>query len=373
MSKYWKVSVVLGLIVLMVALTGCGGKPTVSSTSSGDHNEVAATDSGALKPFDMAKLSDLETAAKAEGKLLWYAAMNSKDMGTLAAKFMEKYPEIKVETLGLGMDELPSRIATEIKGGLHNVDLISGSGWPMDQVNRQGALLPFVLPDEITSQLPEGSYNKDGFWASQYVLTFPLSYNSQKLKAEGLAVPTSLEDLTKPEWKGKFAMNPIDYEWYAALKGSLGETKAKSLMEGLAANKPILREGSTLTSELLSSGEFAAAVSVYGFRAEILKQSGKPIEYVNMEPVITLLQPAGVAKNAPHSNAAKLFQLWTFSKETQQFITDKFKRSSGRKDVNNDPKIWDPSKIKYYLNDPSTGKDYVKYRGEYQNYLGIGK
>lgn len=45
----------------------------------------------------------------------------------------------------------------------------------------------------------------DGLWIGESPLPMVIFYNKDLIEKDGLTIPESWEDLTKPEWKGKIA------------------------------------------------------------------------------------------------------------------------------------------------------------------------
>jgi ABC-type Fe3+ transport system substrate-binding protein len=55
----------------------------------------------------------------------------------------------------------------------------------------------------------------------------------------------------------------------------------------------------------------------------LLKEAGQPVEPVYpTEGTPTISGPTAIFAGAPHPNAAKLFQAWLHTRETQQFFVD---------------------------------------------------
>lgn len=376
-SRRW--GLLLLSLVLAFSLAACGGSKETggkasSSGNSGDSKAAAEKGSGEKgeKKVDFEKMSmqDLEAGAKKEGKVVWYGAMVTKELDGISKKFMEKYPQIKVEYINIGADAMPSRVMTEQRGGKFNADIISASGWPMDQVKRAKALEKYVSPE--AKNLEKGAADPEGFWAAHYSLTFPITWNPKKVKELGLQPPKSYEDLTKPEWKGHFAIDRGDYEWYESMIKALGEDKGKKLMEALGKNKPQVREGHTVVLQGVIAGEYAASISAYGYKADQDKKKGEPVDYINPDPTVTQLQPIGIAKNAPHPYAARLLETWLLSAEGEKFVYEKYGRTPTRKDVAGKSDVFDPGRFKHYYSDPASGVNYEKIAKEFNKVFGIG-
>lgn len=311
---------------------------------------------------------DLISAAKKEGAVTWYGTLDTPEMTATAQKFMDKYPGIKVQQLRLTSSQLPTRVLTEQRGGQFNADVVSGDGFQFMQIKLQNGLQKYASPENANYQ--KGFYDPDGYWTNLYLITTVIAWNPDKVKADGLQPPASVNDLTKPEWKGKFAIDSGSYDWYAGIVNSMG-SKGTALMKALAANKPVIRLGHTQIATQMESGEFGATATAYGTTIEVDKGKGKKADFVNPDPVITAVTPVGIARNAPHPNAARLFEDWLVSKEGQQYLVDTTARSSPRKDVKNNPHVYDPGKFHYYVVDPALARDYNKYVSEYKDIFGL--
>jgi iron(III) transport system substrate-binding protein len=122
------------------------------------------------------------------------------------------------------------------------------------------------------------------------------------------ALPTTYQDLLKPEWKGKLAIEAEDFDWFAQVVLGLGEAQGLKLFRDIVATNGIsVRKGHTLLANLVAAGEVPLALTVYGFSAEQIKKKGAPLDWFIIPPLIARPTAAGVAKNAPHPYAAVLF------------------------------------------------------------------
>lgn len=320
------------------------------------------------------EVAAIEKAALAEGKLVWYAAMRSEHLQKLADLFMKTYPGIKVETVHLFSGDMTARVTMEQRGRRYNADFLSSVSYSTSQMKAEGLLVPFKLPASVTADLAPGSYDPEGYWLSQYALTFPVTYNTKRIVADGLKPPTSFEDFTKPEWQGKFAVSTDYYDWYQGMTEFMGHEKAKDLLTRMAANKPVVRGSSDLILQMLTAGEYSATFHVYGYNSYEAKKAGRPIDIVSAPPVVVGLQTGGIAKNAPHPNAAKLLQIFMARADTQQFISSTLGRTSTHTKISNIADVWDPSKVTYQILNPDRQvKSARTFRDEYNKILGIGK
>jgi iron(III) transport system substrate-binding protein len=280
----------------------------------------------------------LVQTAKSEGVVVWYATTNTNDMVLTANQFMKTHPGIKVQTLRLGSSQLPARVATEQRSGTYNADVISGDEFQVKQLIDAGAFQKYEPAD--TKPFIKGTIDPDGYWVNLYLATTVFAWNPQRLKADHLTPPTSVADFAKPQWKGKFGLDTGALNWYLGTVQT--EKNGQDLVKALAGNDPQKTDGHTQTVTQLASGEFDATPTAYGYMADEQKHMGRPIGFSNPTPLLVTLNPIGLAKNAPHPAAAKVFIDWVLSKEGQQFIARRCGKISSRSDVQNNPSIWDP-------------------------------
>jgi iron(III) transport system substrate-binding protein len=291
--------------------------------------------------FAMRLTSRAGAASPAEGTVVWYATMNTRDMQLTAARFMQTHPGIHVETLRAGSSELPARVITEQRGGKYNADVISGDEFQLSQLVLAGALDKYRPAD--ANRFVKGTIDPEGFWVNLYQNTTVIAWNPDRLKADHLRVPASPADFARPEWKGKFGLDSGALNWYI---GTLqADTRGNATIQKIAANAPVKTSGHTATVVQLESGEFDATPTAYGYLSDAEQRAGRPLAFMNPTPLLVTLNPVGLAKNAPHPAVARVFLDWLVSREGQQFIAqDGGGEISSRTDVRNNPRIWNPAK-----------------------------
>lgn len=332
---------VTAFATLGVTLAACGGSgsgtPAASSSTGGSSSASSGSGSPASQP-----ISALLPKAKQEGSLTWYTTFATKDVPKMIAAFNKQYPDIKVNAVRLSADKIPARVETEQKGGQYTADVISGDSPQLAQLIQAGAMQPYDPPD--AAPLPAGLSLPSGYQGVVYAVTTVIAYNPAAVKSAGLQPPTSWQDLTKPQWKGKFSIDPGAVNWYESLVVSMGQSQAQSLLKGLGANNPKLVTSHTLATTQVEAGEPLATATAYGYKvaSEEKKDPGK-IAFVNTNPLPASLTLVDIAKNAPHPAAAELFEDWLVSQQGQQAVVAETDHTSLRSDVTNNSKVWDPS------------------------------
>src|SRR6185503_3560808 len=201
--------------------------------------------------------------AKREGTLTLYTSLAPTESTPLAAAFEKKYG-VKVQLWRGLSEEVVQRTITEARGRRYAVDVIETNGPEMEMIGRERLLASAWSPDRLN--------------------LFVVGYNTAKVKRA--EIPATYEGFADPKWKGRIALEATDSEWMATLIKTTPGGKGMDLMRRLAALQPSLRKGHVLLASLVAAGDV----------------------------------PVGLAKNAPHPNAAQLFSEYVMSPEGQKLF-----------------------------------------------------
>jgi iron(III) transport system substrate-binding protein len=291
--------------------------------------------------------------------------MTAPQMQALAQRFQSRFG-IPVQTLRMESNALPARLLTEARAGTAKADVVDEPGFQIDQLKRQNLLDAYRPPEDAT--LTPGTFDPAGFWSSMFLNTETIAYNPERLKASNLKPPRNWQDLTQPQWRGKFALFNASYEWYAGMLKAFGRDAGTALMRGYAANDPKMITSHQLAENMVEAGEYVAALNAYGYDIARDMARHQPVVLVNPDPTIVESHAIAIAAHAPHPNAARLFERWLLSRETQQWVAadDGLGRISARKDVKNNPLIWN-SHIHFLISDPSESAHYADDQREFNS------
>jgi len=111
---------------------------------------------------------------------------------------------------------------------------------------------------------------------------------------------------------------------------ALGEERGVAIFRKLAAMKPSIRSGHTLMSELVAAGEIDMAIDAHVQGVARLKDKGAPIDWKPLPPAFGQPSSVGVARRAPHPNAALLLADFILSAEGQEIIKSRNRVPSSR-------------------------------------------
>ena len=259
--------------------------------------------------------ADRVERAKREGTLVLYTSLAPTESQPLADAFEKKYG-VKVTLWRALSEEVVQRVITEAKGRRYTVDVVETNGPEMEMIAREKLLAEFSSPH--LADLPAHAIPTHRMWIPDRMNFFVVGYNTAKVnRAE---IPATYEGFTDPKWKGRIGLEATDAEWMATLIKTSPGAQGMDLMRRLSALRPALRKGHVLLASLVAAGEVPVGLAMYNSNIETLKRKGAPIDYVPVQPVVARPQGIGVARNAPHPNAALLFADYVLSPEGQKLF-----------------------------------------------------
>ncbi len=277
-----------------------------------------------------ASMDTLVNAAKREGEVVYYASMNLAEANELIGEFEKRYPFIKVKLQRSGSEKLLTRVMTEFRAKKTFADVIQTVEFSMDLFKRSGVLARYA--PQSNSSYPQ-EFKQDGYWTTVYYNPYVTAFNTRLVPAGEL--PKTYEDLLNPKWKGKLLLEGTKADWFAGMMEIMGQERGLKFMRDLAKQQPSVREGHTLLAQLVAAGEAAIDVNIPAASVERLKERSAPIDWRALGTVPAVMVGSGVAADAPHPNAARLFLEFCLSHDGQKLMQSPG-RMSARSDFGNE-------------------------------------
>lgn len=146
-----------------------------------------------------ADVSDLVTAAQAEGELVVYGSSEEAHVAAVVKQFEQLYG-IKTSYMRLSTGEVQAKITEE--NGNPSADVwFGGTTDPYNEVAAAGLLEAYEARNAVN--LVDAMYrDKDGYWYGVYKGILGFMVNTEELARLNLPVPQGWDDLIKPEYKG---------------------------------------------------------------------------------------------------------------------------------------------------------------------------
>lgn len=251
--------------------------------------------------------SKLVDAAKKEGgRVVVYGSLENDTMDLIAAA-LKKKTGLEVDYWRDAANKVTDRVANESRAGKPLFDVVLTTKSTMQIIQKDGFLAKYdspsarAFPNEVIDPNLGPTYRNT---------IIGIVYNTGAIKPAD--APKSLEDLVKPQYKGKVVVpdasqHTTTAQWMASLHKVMGsKEKADKFIRDLAATKPLLVSSLTPAGERITTGEtpigiaFLKNVVFYG-------KKGVPLDYVRLGKFMGDGQSITLGAKPPHSNAGKAF------------------------------------------------------------------
>jgi iron(III) transport system substrate-binding protein len=223
----------------------------------------------------------------------------------ISAAFKKKLG-LEVEYWRAASNKVTDRVASESRAGKPLFDVVLTTESTMRLIQLDGFLAKYdspsarAFPKEVIDPNLGPSYRST---------VIGVVYHAGIIKPAD--APKSLEDLVKPQYKGKVVIpdasqHTTTAQWLASLNKIMGKEKAEKFIRDLAATKPLLVESLTPAGERITTGEtpigiaFLKNVVFYG-------KKGIPLDYVRLGKFMGDNQSVTLGAKPPHPSAGKAF------------------------------------------------------------------
>jgi iron(III) transport system substrate-binding protein len=290
-------------------------------------------------------------AAEKEGKVVWYSSVDVKVAEGIKKAFVAAYPKIAVDVERAGSERVFQRINQEHQSGIRNVDVVNSSDashflfW-----KQQGWLASHTPPDAL--KFAAQYRDPDGYYFAWRATLSVMGYNTNLVQEKD--APTSYADLLDPKWKGKLTKAHPGYSG-TALTGTYALSKALGwdYLEKLSKQGVQQLQSTTATPKSIASGERAVMVDGNEYNMFIEIQAKSPVKIIYpKEGVPFVSSPTAIFKEAPHPNAARVFQNFLYTPAVQQLLVNEGGARSVHPDVKEPADRTPLAKIKTLPDDP---------------------
>jgi ABC-type Fe3+ transport system substrate-binding protein len=239
----------------------------------------------------------------------------------MAQDFEKRYPGIAVSVTGGFSNVLDRKVDDQLAAKKLDVDMAFFQtvqdfvAW-----KKAGVLLPFK-PDGYDKIDPRFR-DKDGAFTTTSVVLLSYAYNTKLLAPAD--VPKSALDFLKPQFAGKLVTAyPADDDATLYVFDTIVEKYGWDYMTKYMAQKPNFIEGHLGELRSIADGTYAVTFDSTSSTTGALKKAGQPIDFAfpAHDVMPTFFITAGIFKDAPHPNAAKLFLAWYMEREQQSRLS----------------------------------------------------
>jgi len=298
---------------------------------------------------------------KKEGKVVIYGSMET-DIFEGIQKAFEKKTGITVDYWRAAGATVLERASTERKANKVAYDLVLNNAGPMEILLAEGALAKYDSP--LAKNFP-AEFVHPQLGPSYRTSIVGIIYNKSILSPD--KAPKSLEDLLKPEFRGKLAFpdpqrGAVAIMWPLSLYKLMGKERADKYLRDLAATKPVIVEGVLPAAERVTTGETPIAISYLKYVINF-GQKGAPLDYVRQEKMLGHNHAIALSDKAVHPNAAKAFLDFFYSDDSLKMMA-KSGEFMTRKGIY--PPLPDAEKIQIVPMDEPDASTMAEKRKEYR-------
>ncbi|MGZ5882440.1 MAG: ABC transporter substrate-binding protein [Xanthobacteraceae bacterium] len=260
-------------------------------------------------------------AAKKEGKVVWYTTLIvNQAIRPLKAAFEQKYPGIELQYARADETPTAAKILEEGVAGRVQADIFDGI---TNMIPLKRARLLAAYAPAVADQYPAELKDREGHWNALLLYVFTPGINTTLVPKE--RAPQTYQDLLDPQWKGRMAWNPSSIAGAIGFVGniltSMGEARGTDYLKALARQKIVNVEASARAIlDQVIAGEYAIGLMSFNHHTVISAQKGAPSDWLKLEPVPVAFDAAGILKDAPHPNAARLLIEFLTSEDGQRAL-----------------------------------------------------
>jgi len=258
----------------------------------------------------------LVEGARAEGEVVIYLNLDLIVTNALTDGFKKKFPFVQPRVARFSGASIIARVENEARAGKLAADVILSGELGILVLIDKGVMARYRSP--LREMYPEGFKDREGFWHAYLINVLVPVYNTRLVSKE--EAPQRLEDLLRPRWKGKMAMDSQSYYWFGAVLQQSGEEAGLRLMQKLNDQNIRFVRGRRLLTELVAAGEFDLAVETNLNAVLGIAQQGAPVWFAPLKPLYLRPSFLFLAQGAQHPYAGALFIDYLLSEDAQKIL-----------------------------------------------------
>ena len=264
--------------------------------------------------------------AKKEGRVRALSSLDPSSFKPMADSFKKKYPFIDIQISEITGTEAIQRHLLELKAG-------TVKDWDVGHASEDyyNDYAGFALKVDILGMAEQGVLRINPKMVDPVNRTIAapssglcaVAYNQTRVAPD--RAPNELEDILRPEFKGKKLVVDIRPYCMAALVIAQGEEWVVNYARKLKEQEPVWVRGNTRALTAISAGEYAMhqLTNYHSCVRATWKDKSKSLVCKVVEPVsVRIQEPGFVYKNAANPNAALLFLEHQASPEGQKILDE---------------------------------------------------
>lgn len=227
-------------------------------------------------------------AQESSESLVVYSGRNEELIGPVLAQFTE-LTGVQVNVVYGDTASIANQILEEGANSPADVYISQDAG-ALGALAKAGILA--VLPPDVLERVPAQYASDEALWVGLSARARVLVYNPALVEEQGIAIPTSILDLTKPEYAGLVGWAPANASFQSnvtAMRLLLGEEATAQWLADMVANGAVnFGSSNTNLNRAVASGEVLFGITNHYYMFNLFKQ----------EPDLALAQTTFAAGDA---------------------------------------------------------------------------
>ncbi len=257
-----------------------------------------------------------------------YSGRNENLIGPLLAQFTEA-TGVQVQVVYGDTAAIANQILEEGANSPADVYIAQDAG-ALGALAKAGALS--VLPSDILERVPAHFESPDGYWVGLSARARVLVYNPALVEAAGVAIPTSIFDLVKPEYAGLVGWAPANASFQSnvtAMRVVLGDEATAEWLAGMVANGAVSYGSSNTNLNLaVANGEVLFGITNHYYMHNLKKETPDlalaqaAFEAGDLGALVNIAG-AGVLSTSDQKGLAQRLVLYLLGGEAQSYFTER--------------------------------------------------
>ncbi len=260
------------------------------------------------------------TAAKREGKVVWYTS-TPVEQAQKIGKLFEEATGIRVELFRSGGSAVVRRFAQETDAGRFAVDVMTTSDPAASEAFAKKGMFVAFRPKNFDKVPAEAKHPQGQYIAQRLNMMVMVAREDRVTEAD---MPKSWTDLANPKYKGKMVMpDPSFTALQLMVVGTLAKTYGWGFYENLRKNDTMIVQGHQQVSDMLKRGErIIAAEAADSYAYDDRKAGHKMRTLFPTDGTFVVPSPTAVIAKSPSPNAAKAFAEFMIGDAVQKMFPE---------------------------------------------------
>jgi len=300
---------------------------TTTSTSTTTATQTTTQTTTAVELQDLSAAAQAECASAGSNCLTILTTQSATNWANCyGPAFDAIYPWAtgKVTYTSLSTAALTTQLISNYQAHQVQADIATGTLAGIEPAIQAGTVINYTSPELGLMNYSSNAYGPN--WVTTNIAIVHMVYNPKVVAADHIPVPTSWTQLSNSVYKNQIAFQTgtalgITAAQFYWLSTQMSNSSWTTLMQGIAANNPIITQTAAAAEQDVISGQAAIGIATFDdYVGDLKANASTPIAFADIEPIVYTPGVVTITNGAPHPNMAKLFESWYISVSGQYAV-----------------------------------------------------